>query len=333
VNSREIIAGLEPIRTMADSDRQVTISVVIPLFNKEAAIECTLRSVLRQTRPPDEVIIVDDGSSDASLAVVNQLLKAEPTQIPVRIIPQANQGVAAARNRGASEAQSNYIAFLDADDEWLPDCAAEFERLAQTFPESGVLTVLFAKNGPAGPVPFPTPLPQGFFGELQHPLRIYRKAYGLIQSSNVALREDVWRKLGGFPVGAQSGEDITAWLTLMLTERFAHSGRPLSVWHDEHSGATARRESVPHHFTHFLADTKGRKYLANADLAKFLASNLAVHIGGYRLAGAPAAVSELRRLSNGLPLHLRMAPIIASVTPKWALQLVRRWRSRGMRRE
>jgi len=333
VNSRGIIAGLEPIHTMADSERQVTISVVIPLFNKEAAVECTLRSVLRQTRHPDEVIIVDDGSSDASLAVAERLLKAEPTQIPVRIIPQENQGVSAARNRGADEAQSNYIAFLDADDEWLPDCAAELEKLARAFPEAAVLTVLFARNSPTGPVPFSTPLPPGFFGELPHPLRVYRKAYGLIQSSNVAIRQDAWRKLGGFPVGAQSGEDITAWLTLMLTERFAHSGRALSIWHDEHSGATARKGSVPHHFTRFLDDPEGRKFLTNPDLVRFLASNLAVHIGGYRLADARAAVSELRRLSKSLPPRLRLALIVASVVPKWLLRALRRWRSGPARRE
>ena len=316
---------------MAEAERQVTFSVVIPLFNKEAAIECTLRSVLRQTRPPDEVIIVDDGSTDGSVAVVNRLLETEPTGIPVRLLEQANQGVSAARNHGADEARSDYIAFLDADDEWLPDCAAEFEELARAFPQAAVLTVLFARNTPNGPVPFPTPLPAGFFGELTNPLRVYRRGYGLIQSSNVAIRRDVWRKSGGFPIGAQSGEDITAWLKLMVSERFAHSGKPVSVWHDEHSGATARKGSVPHHFTYFLGDPEGQKYLTNPDLVRFIASNLAVHIGGYRLADAPAVVAELRRLSNGLPTHLMLAPLAASIAPRWVLQSVRRWRHRDQR--
>jgi len=318
---------------MAEAERQVTISVVIPLFNKEAAIECTLRSVLRQTRQPDEVIIVDDGSTDGSVAVVNRLLQAEPTEIPVRLLEQTNQGVSAARNHGADQAKSDFIAFLDADDEWLADCAVEFEKLARAFPKAAVLTVLFARNTSNGPVAFASPLPPGFFGELTHPLRVYRKGYGLIQSSNVAIRKDAWRKLGGFPVGARSGEDIAAWLKLMTTETFAHSGKPVSVWHDEHSGAASRKESVPYHFSYFLGDPEGQRYLANPDLVRFLASNLAVHIGGYRLAGAPTVVTELRRLSKSLPLHLRLAPLAASIAPRWLLQMLRRWRSGPTRRK
>lgn len=318
---------------MAEAERQITISVVIPLFNKESAIECTLRSVLRQTRQPDEVIVVDDGSTDRSASVVKRLLEAEPTKIPVRLLEQANQGVSVARNHGADQARSDFIAFLDADDEWLPDCVAEFERLARAFSEATVLTVLLARSSPNGPLPFPSPLPPGFFGELTHPLRVYRKGYGLIQSSNVAIRRDAWWKLGGFPVGAQSGEDIAAWLKLMTTERLAHSGKAGSVWHQEHSGAAARRGSVPYHFSHFLADPDGRRYLANPDLVRFLASNLAVHIGGHRLALAPTVVSELRRLSTSLPSHLRAAPLAASIAPLWVLRILRRWRSGAARRE
>jgi ubiquinone/menaquinone biosynthesis C-methylase UbiE len=306
--------------------RPFTLSVVIPLYNKEAAIECTLKSVLHQTREPDEVIIVDDGSTDASSAAVEHVLQSEQTRIPVRLIRQANQGVSAARNRGAEESRSEYIAFLDADDEWLPDCAAELEKLARAFPAATVLTVLCARNSPAGVLPLPTALPHGFFGELPRPLETYRKGYGIIQSSSVAIRRDAWRKLGGFPVGAQRGEDISSWLKLMIAERFAHSGRPLSVWHDEYSGAAAR-EGVPHHFSYFLGDPEGRKDLANSDVVKFLASNLAVQIGGFRLAQDSAAVTELRRLSAVLPLRFRLPSLVALVVPTWVLREAQRWRS------
>ena len=92
---------------------RVRFSVIIPLYNKEAYIEQTLGSVLAQTYPFFEVIIVDDGSSDASLQIVNRI-----TDSRIRVISQVNSGVATARNRGVKEAKENYVAFMDADDFW-----------------------------------------------------------------------------------------------------------------------------------------------------------------------------------------------------------------------
>src|SRR5690349_2849966 len=196
------------------------MSVVIPLYNKEGAVETTLRSVLRQSRMPDEVIVVDDGSTDGSVEVVRRVIETEQSDVPIRLITQQNAGVSVARNRGAAEAKSNYIAFLDADDEWLHDCASEMQRLAQAFPDATVLTVLLAKPHPNGGFrPEMSALPLGFFGELQTPLESYRKGYGIIHSSSVAVRRDAWLRSGGFPAGARSGEDICCWLKLLMSER------------------------------------------------------------------------------------------------------------------
>lgn len=308
-----------------------TMSVVIPLYNKEAAVETTLRSVLRQTRAPDEVIVVDDGSTDGSVEVVRRIIEFGQADIPIRLITQQNAGVSIARNRGAAEAKSNYIAFLDADDEWLPDCASEMQRLARSFPRAAVLTVLLAKphqNG--GLQPEMSALPLGFFGELAAPLESYRKGYGIIHSSSVAVRRDAWVRSGGFPAGARSGEDICCWLKLLMSERVAHSGRPLSIWRDEHSGADERKGVVPHHFAYFLGTHEGRAYCANAELVHFLGSNMAVQIGGLRLAGQEEVVKELRRLASSLPLRYRAACLASALAPKWLLRKSASWR-RGAR--
>ena len=298
-----------------------TISVVIPLYNKEQAIECTLKSVLRQTRPADELIIVDDGSTDASVAKVERLLEAERPTTPVRILRQQNQGVSVARNRGAEEARHEFIAFLDGDDEWEPGCIAEFEMLAAKCPEAPVLTVLLAKVGPGGMViPERTVLPHDFFGEVPNPLDAYRKGYGIMSSSSVAVRKDAWRRSGGFAAGVPNGEDICWWVKLMMTERLAHSGRVVSIWHDEFSGAAARVGAVPYHFTYFLGSSEGRSYLCDPALLKFLASNLPVQIGGRRLAGDQAVVAELRRLSKALPLRLKGVSLATLIAPKWLLR-------------
>ena len=94
----------------------MAVSVVIPTYNRCRELERALNSVLSQTIQPEEVIIVDDGSNDQTLNMLQQYEKQD-----IKIIHQANRGVSAARNRGVEEGGSEWIAFLDSDDWWLPD--------------------------------------------------------------------------------------------------------------------------------------------------------------------------------------------------------------------
>ena len=91
-----------------------SISVVIPCYNAAAFLRATIESILGQTQPVLEVIVVDDGSTDDSANI------AESFGPPVRVIRQPNQGESAARNRGIEAAGGDWVAFLDADDLWLP---------------------------------------------------------------------------------------------------------------------------------------------------------------------------------------------------------------------
>ena len=91
-----------------------SISVVIPCYNAAAFLRATIESILGQTQPVLEVIVVDDGSTDDSANI------AESFGPPVRVIRQPNQGESAARNRGIEAAGGEWVAFLDADDLWLP---------------------------------------------------------------------------------------------------------------------------------------------------------------------------------------------------------------------
>jgi len=91
-----------------------SVSVVVPVFNRRDFLQRSLSSVLGQSRLANEVIVVDDGSTDGSGVFVRE-------QFPqVKVIRQENLGVSAARNAGIRAAQSQWVAFLDSDDEWLP---------------------------------------------------------------------------------------------------------------------------------------------------------------------------------------------------------------------
>jgi glycosyltransferase involved in cell wall biosynthesis len=98
------------------------ISAVIPTWNRARLLERALRSVLAQTRPPDEIVVVDDGSTDGTEAVVARFGPA------VRFVRQRNAGAGAARNRGVETATGTFVAFLDSDDVWAPGHLAGIDR-------------------------------------------------------------------------------------------------------------------------------------------------------------------------------------------------------------
>jgi len=108
-------------------------SVVIPLFNKAPYIQRALDSVYAQSCPADEIIIVNDGSTDGG-----DLIAKSQRDPRVRVIDQQNQGVSVARNVGIATASQPYVAFLDADDEWLPGFLARIKEMAGWFPDAGL---------------------------------------------------------------------------------------------------------------------------------------------------------------------------------------------------
>lgn len=106
------------------------ISVVIPLYNKEPIIKKTLNSVLSQDYSDFEVVVVDDGSTDNSVAIVESIVGPR-----IRLIKQENGGPSKARNTGVKNAKGDWIVFLDADDELLPDALRYFAHIINTHTE------------------------------------------------------------------------------------------------------------------------------------------------------------------------------------------------------
>jgi glycosyltransferase involved in cell wall biosynthesis len=112
------------------------ISVLVPAYNAEATIGETLASAAAQTHRNLEIIVVDDGSTDATPAIVTEAARSDPR---IRLLRQPNAGVAAARNRALDEARGTYVAPLDADDIWSTHkLERQFARLRQV-PEAGLV--------------------------------------------------------------------------------------------------------------------------------------------------------------------------------------------------
>lgn len=119
------------------------ISVIIPLYNKEMYIKRAIDSVLAQTFQDYEIVVIDDGSKDASADVVRNIYDTR-----IRLIQQTNAGECAARNRAILEARTDLLALLDADDEWKPIFLETVLRLREKYPQAGAYATAYEIRDP-----------------------------------------------------------------------------------------------------------------------------------------------------------------------------------------
>jgi glycosyltransferase involved in cell wall biosynthesis len=127
-------------------------SVVIPTYNRARAVCRAIDSALAQTHPSIEVIVVDDGSTDATARTLAERYGSDPR---VRCIVQDNAGAACARNAGLAGARGDYVALLDSDDLWRPWKLALQVKIMEAFPELGMTWTDMEALDPSGRVAHP----------------------------------------------------------------------------------------------------------------------------------------------------------------------------------
>lgn len=193
------------------------ISVVIPLYNKAQSITHTLDSVLAQTYTDYEVVVVNDGSTDGSGEVVIQYIKDNPqSQSTIHIIHKPNGGVCSARNRGIREAKGEYIALLDADDQWDKEYLAEQVRMIKDFPDAAMWGINFAELSHGQLIrKLATGLPDGYRGYVEHYFEMKGRVSDLFCSSSVVIRKEVFDKVDYFDERIKYSEDIDMWYRII----------------------------------------------------------------------------------------------------------------------
>lgn len=305
------------------------ISVVIPLYNKAPHIVRALESVLAQTVPPQEVIVVDDGSTDGGADLVLSYVE----RFNVRLVRQTNAGVSVARNRGVREASAEYVAFLDADDAWFPNHIEVLISLIQSYPVASLFSTSHMIE--RGGVMY---RPRSVFvrdwrGLVDNFFLKYAFGLSLVLSSTACVRKNDFVDVGGFPPGVRRGEDIICWVNMALKYRVAHTEIATAIYCQDavNRSDRLREAEPPASLIHIAAllnsceiDDQAKRGLALLfDRIAFFTS------AGFKANGDVVGVDAIRRLSWQAGRY-RVATLVTGLkwVPEPILRAAKRFRHR-----
>lgn len=262
-------------------------SIVIPLYNKVHSIADTVASVLSQQLSDFELIIVDDGSTDGSAQMVERIRDDR-----IRLIKKENGGVSSARNTGIGLAAADHIAFLDADDLWLPSFLEDIHALMRDFPDAGIYGAAYwcqtqdvhVRENMGLSEDFRGYIPSYFDQALRHLL---------FCASAVVIKKTALRQTGVFNEDISFGEDLDLWYRLALEHPAAFFNKPLAIYNkDAENRAMLRKQPYQSNLVAHLEKFK-RFEDTHADFRKFI--NLFRCIQLYELFHAPDITPELIR--------------------------------------
>ena len=217
-----------------DSSAVPKVSVIIPLYNKAPYIKRALDSVFAQTVQDFEVIVVNDGSKDGGEKIVEEYGDSR-----IRLINQENQGVSAARNHGVDAARAELVAFLDADDEWLPEFLETILRLREKWPDAGMYYSNSWRliDGVRVSNDVNTGKEEGIIKNYFRDCALHGHC---IDTICVAVQRNVFLSLGGFDSSFVFFEDYDLWDRIAYYYPIAYTPTPLAIYHTEESNANSR---------------------------------------------------------------------------------------------
>lgn len=219
------------------------ISVVIPLYNKEATICRTIQSVLCQKVDDIEIVIVDDGSTDKSADKVSEIKDSR-----IRCVRQDNMGVSSARNRGINEAKGEWIAFLDADDEWNRDYLSTISHMMDKYPECKVLASSYLEKGATGKskeIVLNNVSNHDNDFLMTNYFQVAATSDPPIHTSSIVVKNEAIKSIGGFPEGVHQGEDLLTWARLAAIYKIAYCRTPLNIFHTGETSSMEIPKRIP----------------------------------------------------------------------------------------
>lgn len=212
----------------------IKFSIVIPLYNKEQSIFNTVLSALNQSYQNFEIVIINDGSSDASVDIVN---KIEDKRI--HLIHQENQGVSAARNRGIKEANYEWIAFLDGDDLWEENHLEEIVRMMTFFSNDKVYVTSFEFSDKRKM--YQHHREKSIF-KIENYFKEAMKEF-LMWTSIVVVHKTCFDKIEAFNINLNRGEDLDLWGRLAKRFNIIKSQKITAIYNMEDVASLTKSKS------------------------------------------------------------------------------------------
>lgn len=220
------------------------ISVIIPVFNCAEYIGGAIRSCLEQIGPLDEIIVIDDGSFDGTAEVLHEFI----LNPQIRVLQQTNQGVSSARNFGVRVSTGSFVAFLDADDEFLVHTLSRFRLAIISHPHVDVFfadywisdtpRLRYSAHNRIGADRMLAPYIDTVSGEIASLGPGFAEAYAtgkiartLVHTDSIIIRRDLFDRIGGFVTNLRVGEDLNLWARCFANGQAAVLlGEPQSVY-------------------------------------------------------------------------------------------------------
>ena len=252
----------------------ITISIVVPLYNKENAISATISSVLNQTYTDFEMIVVDDGSIDESLKVVQSIHDER-----IHLIHKENGGVSSARNRGIKEAKGQFIALLDGDDLWDPKFLEEQVKLIQEFPKAAMwgVNTAFIRNGNI--YLWEQGVQENYRGYVEN--YFGTKHNDLFCSSSVVIRKEIFEHVGYFDERIGSSEDLDMWYRIILKYPIVFCNKVLVYYNQDAENRVAYDTNVRFPLTKdikYYFDKFNEEFDHNLTFSRFMNNYVAANL-------------------------------------------------------
>ena len=209
-------------------------SIIVPLYDKAPYIKKALESVMSQTFSDWECVIIDDGSRDESMIVVQDFIRDVSCMMydvcdKIKVIQQENAGVAAARNNGVAKSKGEYVCFLDADDWWEPNFLEEMDRLIKEYPEAGLYATNYVYYKP-GKTHVALNFDRGYINYAN----TYLQSVAMpVWTGAACMPRTVYDEMGGFPAGIKLGEDFLLWAKTALDYKVAFCEIPLAYYNND----------------------------------------------------------------------------------------------------
>lgn len=201
-------------------------SVVISLYNKEKHIQSTIESVLAQSFVDFEIVVVNDGSTDDSEAIVRSINDKR-----IRFYSQENKGASAGRNTAISKATGNYIALLDADDLWESNYLETIYTLILSYPNENVFATAVTIETSGGKKTSVYSI-NHIQENATYVINYFESSYinTLLTSSSTVVNKSVFEKVGVYDTTIKSGQDIDLWIRIGLYYTIVFINKPLVTY-------------------------------------------------------------------------------------------------------